>query len=104
ARRLIGGLRLDDRDRIVGPIAQDVVGTLLPAAPRLASDEDHSTIGEGALFVYGVRRALPACRLQARNNEFSASVGFCHHSTPRHLPPSLSLGEATITGRRTERN
>jgi hypothetical protein len=84
-----GTLRFYDRDRIVSAVAQNIVRTLLPPALRLAADEDHATVGEGALFVDGVRHPLPARRLQARNNEFSGGVGFCHHSTPRHLSASL---------------
>jgi hypothetical protein len=68
---------------VVGAVAQDVVGTLLPAAPRLAADEDPPPIGEGALFVDGVRHTVPARRLQARNNEFSASVRLSAHFCPR---------------------
>src|SRR5216684_4472487 len=44
----------------VRAIAQNVVGTLLPAPPRLAVDEDHATISESALFVDGDRSA--GCR------------------------------------------
>ena len=61
--RFVSGLRFYDRDGIVGAVSQNVVRTLLPPALHLAADEHHATVGEGALFVDGVRRAVPAGRL-----------------------------------------
>jgi len=81
--RFVGGLCFNDCDRVICAIAQDVVGTLLPTALRLAADEDYSTIGERALFVDGVRRTLPARHVQAWNYEFSASVRLSAHFCPR---------------------
>src|SRR5690606_37727215 len=88
----------DDSDRVVGAVAQDVVGTLLPAALRLATDEDHATIGEGPLLVDCVGRAFPTCRLQAGNNEFSTGVRFSIHLvSPRGRPARLVRGASDLS-------
>jgi hypothetical protein len=87
AADLYAAFAFDDRDRVVGPIAQDIVGTFLAAALRLTTDKGHAAIGESALFVDGVARAFPACRLQSRNNEFSTDI------TREAPPPGLPAAE-----------
>ena len=74
---LVEGLRLDDRDGVVGPVAQYVVGALLLPAPRLAADEDDAAVREGALLVDGMGLVIPARLLELGHNELATGVGLC---------------------------
>lgn len=87
------GLRLDNCNRVIGPIAQDVVSALLLAAAWLATDEHHATIGESTLFLDRTRRIVPAGSLQAGDNQLATGICFCDHDLTDVVPGTSDNGK-----------
>jgi len=75
-RLLVARLGFNDRDWVVGPVPEDVVGTLLLAPSRRTGNERHPSVGKGSLLVDRVRRVIPPRTLQQWNDQLAAGVGF----------------------------
>ena len=79
-RNLVGGLGLDDGEREVARVAQQVVHALgWPADEPLARRHD-APVGDRALLGNRVRLDLPARSLQLGDDELSTGVSFVHPS------------------------
>ena len=82
----IPGLCLDDGDREVRTVPENVIRPFLFAAPSLAADEYDSAVGEGSLLVDGVWAVIPSCGLQFGNDKPSTGIRLVHPDLirPRH--------------------
>ncbi len=76
-RVAITGLGFHDRDRIIAPVTQDVIGPLLHFSRGFPTNRDNAPIREGHLLTDLV--VVPTSRVEFRNNVSSASVSFGRH-------------------------
>ena len=98
-RMPVAGLGLDNRDREVRIVSEEVVRALLLAAAGLAADKDDPAVGEGSLLVDGMGTIIPACSLQLRDDELPTGIGFVHAQTtslssdmpPHGRPPAKEV-------------
>jgi hypothetical protein len=66
-------LGLDEGDRDVGLVVEDVVGSLGPAAGNELASDDDSPLGE-ADFLANLGQLIPACLSDGRGDELTADV------------------------------
>src|SRR4051812_42946300 len=67
-------LGLDNSQRKVTPVEQDVVGTALLAALHLSTSREDTAVGEGALLANGERRGRPTSLNDLRSDQFPAGI------------------------------
>ena len=79
ARGQVAGLGLDDAERHVGPVAEQVVGSLARPATRTGPGDDDATVGEGHLLAQAMRLVVPTSLLQLWDDQPTAGIGFIWH-------------------------
>ena len=81
-RRLVGDLRLDDRERKVARVAEQIVHALRRLADEPFAHRHDAAIGDRALLSDGVRLVVPAGRCELGDDVLAAGVGFGDQRRP----------------------
>ena len=79
AGRRVCRLGLDDGNRSVGPVAQDIVSSLARTAATSSSHYDNTAVSERDLLVDAVGLRIPSRILEFGDNVSTASVCLIRH-------------------------
>ncbi len=75
----VAGLCLDHGDGHVGPVTQQIVGSLARPSTRAGAGDDDAAIGERYLLAQTMRLVVPTSLLQLWDDQPTAGIGFVWH-------------------------